>query len=64
MAIEIVDLPSKHGDVPWKKYGKSPSSMGKSTISKWAMFNSKLLNYQRVPNADWTNVPRTQTCLV
>ena len=43
MAIEIVDLPIKHGDVPWKKYGKSPSSMGKSTISKWAMFNSKLL---------------------
>jgi hypothetical protein len=28
-------------------YGKSPFSMGKSTISM-AIFNSKLLNYQRV----------------
>jgi len=28
-------------------YGKSPFLMGKSTISM-AMFNSKLLNYQRV----------------
>ena len=29
-------------------YGKSPFLVGKSTISM-AMFNSKLLNYQRVP---------------
>jgi hypothetical protein len=33
-----------------KNYGKSPFLMGKSTISM-AMFNSKLLVYQRV--SDW-----------
>jgi hypothetical protein len=37
-------LPSGKG---LHNYGKSPFLMGKSTISM-AMFNSKLLNYQRV----------------
>ena len=42
--LEIHGLPSgKHT----KNDGKSPFSMGKSTISM-ASFNSKLLNYQRV----------------
>ena len=31
----------------WENYGKSPCLMGKLTISM-AMFNSKLINYQRV----------------
>ena len=36
-----------------KNHGKSPSLMGKSTISM-AIFNSKLLNYQRVqPTNSW-----------
>ena len=33
-----------------KNYGKSPCLMSKSTISM-AIFNSKLLNYQRVPSS-------------
>ena len=39
--IQFVDLPMKHGDFPWRtvslpegNYGKSPFSMGKSTMSK------------------------------
>jgi hypothetical protein len=32
-----------------ENHGKSPCSMGKSTISM-VIFNSKLLNYQRVEN--------------
>ena len=42
--IQMVTRPGKHT----KNYGKSPFLMGKSTISM-AIFNSKPLNYQRVP---------------
>ena len=35
-----------------RNYGKSPFFMGKSTISM-AIFNSKLLNYQRVSPLEW-----------
>ena len=47
-------------------YGKSPFSMGKSTISM-AIFNSKLLNYQRVKGKSifkwmmWDGGPRPMT---
>jgi hypothetical protein len=40
-----------------KNYGKSPFFMGKTTISM-AMFNSELLNYQRVyPNSWMVDLP-------
>ena len=40
-----------------KNYGKSPFFMGKTTIST-AMFNSELLNYQRVyPNSWMVDLP-------
>ena len=36
------------GNGTYKNYIKSTFWIGKSTISKWGIFNSKLLNYQRV----------------
>jgi len=45
-----VTIPGTMAQVSWKYmeiYGKSPCFMGKFTISM-VIFNSKLLNYQRV----------------